>query len=201
MEADLNAEGRDLSRVVAFTDGVMAVAITLLVLNIEVPILPESAGEDELVDELVELLPSLAAYALSFALIGRYWVIHHRLFEGLRSFDGLLMTLNLLFLALIALMPFATDLSDRYGEEPIAAAIFGFTVGSAGLVHWLMARHILRAGHAHDWHLPRMQRSAGRGSLLITLVFFSSVPLAFIDPRIAAVMWTATLVLRLGRSH
>lgn len=201
MEAGVGGEGRDLSRVVAFTDGVMAVAITLLVLNIEVPVLPSDAGEEELVDELVKLLPSLGAYALSFALIGRYWVIHHRLFEGLRSFDGLLMFLNLLFLALIALMPFATDLSDRYGEQPIAAAVFGFTIGCAGLVHWLMARHIVRAGHAHDWHRPRAERSAGTGSIALTIAFFASVPLAFIDPRISAGIWTATLVLRLGRPH
>ncbi|HEY6779763.1 MAG TPA: TMEM175 family protein [Thermoleophilaceae bacterium] len=201
MEAGTPAESKDLGRVVAFTDGVMAVAITLLVLNIEVPVLPSGAGEDELVDELVKLLPSLGAYALSFALIGRYWVIHHRLFEGLRSFDGWLMFLNLLFLALIALMPFATDLSDRYGEEPVAAAVFGTIVGSAGLVHWLMATRIVRAGHAHDWHRSRAERSASMSNLLLTIVFFASVPLAFIDPRISAAMWTGTLILRLGRPH
>jgi uncharacterized membrane protein len=201
MEASAEAESRDLGRVIAFTDGVMAVAITLLVLNIEVPVLPSSAGETELVDALVDLLPSLGAYALSFALVGRYWVIHHRLFAPLRSFDGTLMGLNLLFLALIALVPFSTDLSDRYGEEPIAAAVFAATIGLAGLVHWLMATHILRAGHVHDHLRHRTERSASKANLLLTLVFFGSIPLAFIDPRISAVMWTGTLILRLGRRH
>jgi len=78
-------EGRDLGRVAAFTDGVMAVAITLLVLNIDVP--RERPG-DRLGDALVDLLPSLGAYALAFALVGRFWVIHHNLFEKLRNFTG-----------------------------------------------------------------------------------------------------------------
>jgi uncharacterized membrane protein len=73
-------EGSDLGRINAFTDGVMAVAITLLVLNIEVPQVPDS----QLPGQLDELLPSVLAYALSFAIVGRFWVIHHRLFETLR---------------------------------------------------------------------------------------------------------------------
>jgi uncharacterized membrane protein len=199
MDEGAAAESRDLSRVVAFTDGVMAVAITLLVLNIEVPQLPSDAGEHELVRALVKLLPSLGAYALSFALVGRYWVIHHRLFETLRSFDGRLMGLNLLFLALIALIPFSTELSDRYGTRPIAAAVFAATIGCAGLVHWLMAFHILRAGHSHDHARRTIERSGGVGNLALALVFFGSIPLAFIDPRISQAMWTATIALRLSR--
>ena len=113
----------------AFTDGVMAVAITLLVLNIEVPDVPS----DQLVSQLDNLLPSLGAYALSFALVGRFWVIHHRLFETLREFDGRLMAMNLVFLALIVLLPFSTALMDHYDTEPSAAAIFGATVGLASL--------------------------------------------------------------------
>ncbi len=201
MEAGAVAQSRDLSRVVAFTDGVMAVAITLLVLNIEVPVLPGDAGEQELVDELVKLLPSLGAYALSFALIGRYWVIHHRLFEGLRSFDGVLMSLNLLFLALIALMPFATDLSDRYGKRADRCG----GVRRRRRLRWSRA---LADGEPHPACRPRPRlapqprRALGEHSnLLLTAVFFGSVPLAFIDPRISAAMWTGTLILRLGRPH
>ena len=68
----------------AFTDGVMAVAITLLVLNIEVPEVPP----DQLNEALRDLLGSVGAYVLSFALVGRFWVVHHSMFETLRAFDG-----------------------------------------------------------------------------------------------------------------
>ena len=108
-------ERTDLGRIMAFTDGVMAVAITLLVLNLEVP---RSAGDD-LGEKLVDLVPSVLAYLLAFALVGRFWVIHHNLFETLRRFDGTLMGLNLLFLGTIAIVPFATDLFDRYTSEPL----------------------------------------------------------------------------------
>ncbi|MBA3264105.1 MAG: DUF1211 domain-containing protein [Thermoleophilaceae bacterium] len=124
---------RDLSRIAAFTDGVMAVAITLLVLNMEVPRLQEGQS---LGDALVDLLPSLGAYLLSFALVGRFWVIHHNLFEKLRAFDRTLMTLNLAFLALIVLVPFAADLYDAYTDEPLAAAVLGGTLGLAAIVNW-----------------------------------------------------------------
>ena len=100
---------RDLGRIAAFTDGVMAVAITLLVLNVEVPRLKPGQS---LGDALVDLLPSLGAYALAFALVGRFWVIHHNLFEKLRDFDRTLMALNLLFLSLVVLMPFSAQLYD-----------------------------------------------------------------------------------------
>src|SRR5919109_465687 len=98
----------------------------------------DSAYMADLDDEIADLLPSLGAYALAFALVGRYWTIHHRLFANLEAFDGTLMTLNLVFLALIALVPFSAELIDKYREEPIAAAVFGATLGFAALVHLAM---------------------------------------------------------------
>ena len=73
-------ERTNLARITAITDGVMAVSITLLVLSIEVPQVPA----DQLSGELDELVVPVLAYALAFALVGRFWVIHHRLFEELR---------------------------------------------------------------------------------------------------------------------
>src|SRR5215217_6419781 len=127
----------------------MAVAITLLVLNIDVP--RERPG-DRLGDALVDLLPSLGAYALAFALVGRFWVLHHNLFETLASFDRRLMVLNLLFLSLIVLVPFSTDLYDVYTSRPLAAAVLGATLGLAALVNGLMTLHVLRRGLIHEHH-------------------------------------------------
>jgi uncharacterized membrane protein len=188
-------ERTDLGRIMAFTDGVMAVAITLLVLNIEVPDLP-SGRQDELAEELADLLPSLAAYALSFALIGRFWAIHHRLFETVRAFDGALMALNLTFLALIALVPFAADLVDRYGEEPIADAVFGAIMGLAALAHWTMVRHVLRRGFVHE-HARGETEPFGSGLALgFTAAFLLSVPLAFLSTLLAQALWLSTIVGR-----
>ena len=186
-------EIRDVGRIQAFTDGVMAVAITLLVLNIEVPELP-SGGEAQLDEQLVDLLPSLVAYAISFALVGRYWVVHHSIFEDLRSFDGPLIALNLLFLSLIGLVPFSSDLVDRYGEEPIAAAVFAATLGLAGAVNTLMVRHIRRRGFSPA--ADESNRVGGRVSLVIAVVFLLSIPVAFLSVDAARLMWLAVFLVR-----
>jgi uncharacterized membrane protein len=190
-------ERTDLGRIVAFTDGVMAVAITLLVLNLEVP----TVSGDELNDALVDLIPSLVAYLLSFALVGRFWVIHHRLFETLRAFDSRLMTLNLTFLTLIALVPFSTALFDEYTQEPIAVAVLGATLGLAALTHWLAVAYTLRHGLVHEQHRQTTEPFVSPLGLGFTLLFLLSVPVAFLSPTAATLMWVATIFLHypLGR--
>jgi uncharacterized membrane protein len=184
-------ERTDTGRVVAFSDGVMAVAITLLVLNLDVPELP-SNREDEIGEELADLLPGLGAYALAFALVGRYWVLHHRLFERLRAFDGILMSLNLCFLAFIVLMPFGAELIDRYGDQPIAAAVFGALLGLAGLTNGAMVRHVLRRGLVRE----DVRDLSEAVSLALTLIFFLSAAVAFLSTLLAQLMWLLSIVLR-----
>jgi uncharacterized membrane protein len=185
-------EERDLSRVVAFSDGVIAVAITLLVLNLEVP---DVAGED-LGDALADLVPSLGSYVLAFALIGRFWVIHHNLFERLRGFDATVMSLNLIFLALIALLPFSTNLYDKYTDEGVAAAVLGGTLGLAALTNWAMTAHSVRRGFVHERHRAATQRFARPVGVLLAATFILSVPAAFVNVHIAEALWISTIVVR-----
>jgi uncharacterized membrane protein len=185
--------GRDLGRIAAFTDGVMAVAITLLVLNVEVPHLaPGQSLGDALVDDV---LPSLGAYALAFALIGRFWVIHHNLFEKIHSFDRTLMSLNLLFLGLVVLMPFSAQLYDVYTQRPVAAAVLGGTLGMLALVNGTMNAHVLRQGFVHEDRREETQPAIAVGAGLTT-VFLLSVPAAFLSVHLAEAMWISTIVLR-----
>jgi uncharacterized membrane protein len=185
-------ERTDLGRIAGFTDGVMAVAITLLVLNLEVPDVPaEKLGE-----ELVDLLPSVLAYLLSFALVGRFWIIHHHLFETLRRFDGTLMGLNLLFLAAIAIVPFSTNLFDKFNEEPLAVAVFGFVMSLAALTHWSMTAYTLHYGLVHETHREDTAPFGSPVALGFTVVFLLSVPVAFISVIAAQALWLATILLR-----
>jgi TMEM175 potassium channel family protein len=184
---------RDLSRIAAFTDGVMAVAITLLVLNIQVP---QLAPGQSLGDALVDLLPSLGAYLLAFALVGRFWVIHHNLFETLRGFDRMLMTLNLTFLALIVLVPFSAELYDTYTKDALAAAVLGATLGLAAMTHWAMTAHVLRRGFIQERHREAAEPFASPVGLGFTAAFLLSVPAAFLSVHIAEALWISTLVLR-----
>jgi uncharacterized membrane protein len=181
---------RDLGRIAAFTDGVMAVAITLLVLNIEVPRL--ESGQS-LGDALVDLLPSLDAYILAFALVGRFWVVHHNLFEKLRAFDATVMVLNLTFLALIVLMPFSSELYDTYTSEPLAAAVLGANLGLAGAAHSAMTVQVIKRDFLQKDRRAETTPSVGLG---VTAVFLLSVPAAFLSVHLAEALWISTIVLR-----
>jgi uncharacterized membrane protein len=182
----------ELGRINSFSDGVMAVAITLLVLNIEVP----DVKAADLPGQLDDLVPSLFSYALAFALVGRYWVLHHGLFEVLRGFDDVVMWLNLLFLALIALMPFATDLVDTYGDVPEAQAVFAALLGFAALTHWSMKTYTLRRGFIKDESARAAQLEGGVVALVLAATFFLSIPVAFVSTTAATAMWVGTILLR-----
>jgi uncharacterized membrane protein len=176
----------------AFTDGVMDVAITLLVLNLAVPEVAHNSRA--LWRGLGHLGDDALAYAFSFALVGRYWVLHHRLFERLKSFDDKLMRMNLLFLALIALMPFTAELVARYGDLAPADAVFAATLGFAGLAHWRMSVHAEEAGLEHT---PEPNKLT---SPVIAALFFASIPVAFVSTIAAQVMWVGTIVMRRYRA-
>lgn len=96
------------ARMEAFSDGVFAVAITLLVLTLEVPQIADSVVTSELWPKLLELWPKLLSYVLSFLLVGIYWVAHHNTFHYITGTDRTLLWLNLLLLLCIVFIPFPT---------------------------------------------------------------------------------------------
>src|ERR1700682_1711481 len=113
---------KETGRVEAFSDGVFAVAITLLVLNIKIPGLDLSPSnlpnETQLWIELVKEWPMLAAYVTSFATIGVMWINHHRLYSHIKRTDTVLLLLNLLLLLIIVFIPVPTALVAEYLVYP-----------------------------------------------------------------------------------
>ncbi|MGI8596716.1 MAG: TMEM175 family protein [Thermoleophilaceae bacterium] len=184
----------EFGRIVAFSDGVMAIAITLLVLNIETPDLP-IGREDELPGALFAQWPDLLSYAFSFAVIGRFWIQHHRFFGALERFDPRLVLLNLVFLALTALVPFTTDLLDRYGSEPVAPMLYALILALAGLANWAMIAHALRHGLVRPDVQAATLPFAARRSLIPTGIFLASIPIALISPTAAELSWLLIFVV------
>jgi uncharacterized membrane protein len=119
-------------RIVAFSDGVFAIAITLLVLGIDVPSVPGS----RLGDAIRALGPSVLSYFIGFAMIGLFWLGHHRLFNAVRDF---IVRMNIVYLSLVSLMPFTTGLLGNYGSEPLAVAIYAANVAGASLAGTAMS--------------------------------------------------------------
>ena len=105
----------------AFSDAVFAIAITLLTLNLQVP--PGLHGTD-LARALQQILPALGAFVLSFVILGQLWLAHHRIFGVIARVDYTVLVRNLLFLGLIAVMPFPVRLLSDYPKRPLAVAIY-----------------------------------------------------------------------------
>ena len=185
----------EFARIVAFTDGVFAIAITILVLGIDVP--DELPGPD-LHDFLVEEWPQLFAYFLSFAVIGRHWVAHHHVFGMLQNFDQRLMAINLVYLSLVVLIPFPTDLLGEYGSRPDPVVMYAFVIGSASLLSWLMLRYALARQHIHP-DAVAAAREASAGTAQPAIVFYVSIPIALVAPVVAQLSWLMLPVLGLLR--
>ena len=172
---------RGFERTIAFSDGVFAIAITLLVLSIDVPKL----GHGEKLDHaLSNLSDNLVSYFIGFAVIGLFWVGHHYFFGSLRGFDGRLLWLNLLYLSFIGLLPFTTALLGDYGNDPTALTAYALNVGVAGLADALMMGVAVRANL-----LEPAKQASGREmiarNLIPPAVFFASIPLAYADTDLA----------------
>jgi uncharacterized membrane protein len=138
-----NPEPVSTNRLEAFSDGVIAVAITLLVLNLAVP----QPGRTQLSHALATRWPSYAAYVVSFATIGIIWVNHHAMVSRLRETDHVILILNLLLLMTIGVLPFATSLMAAYlkqsSGESLAAAIYAGAFLLMSIAFATMNRHIL----------------------------------------------------------
>lgn len=111
-------------RLEAFSDGVFAIVITLLILDIKVPVVqPALLGT-----ALVNILPQLLTYVLSFFIVGLYWHLHHQVATEIKHIDGAFIWLNLAWLLFVSVLPFPTALLGRYPHQPIPLAIYGINL-------------------------------------------------------------------------
>jgi uncharacterized membrane protein len=188
-------ESVEFTRIVAFTDGVFAIAITLLVLSLDVP--PDLAGAD-LHGFLVDSWRQLFAYFLSFAVIGRFWISHHDMFSLLHDFDRRLIVLNLAYLSMIVLIPFPTELLGDFGDRTDAVVLYAAAIGTAALLTALIVRDALRRGLVAPAGRERAERMVA-GIMVPALVFYASIPVALLSPLAGQLVWLALLLQQLPR--
>jgi TMEM175 potassium channel family protein len=182
------------SRIVAFSDGVFAIAITLLVLNLSVP--AHTSGS-ELDNALWDQRRDILAYALSFAIIGRFWIVHHRFFSSVVSFDARLLGLNLFYLGWIAFFPFSAQVFGDHTGDSAAIVLYAINLAGITLVGMLMMSDARRAGLAQM--SPEEARAGRSRAITIAAVFLVSIPVAIVAPHLAPLLWLALFVDSLGR--
>lgn len=125
------------TRIEALSDGIFAIAMTLLVLELHVPELPHNASNVVVVPALLKLLPKLGTYAVSFISLGVYWVAHHHMYHVIRRSDRTLLWLNILFFMCVSLLPFSASVLNAFPMTQIAPLIFGANLTAIGWIIYL----------------------------------------------------------------
>jgi uncharacterized membrane protein len=176
----------DFDRVGYFSDAVFAIALTLLVVGIGVPKVVNAA---DLVDELGELQSEVISFFVSFTVIGFYWKGQHATFALLKAVDGGYITLNLVYLALIAFLPFPTALVGAYEEEPVTVVIYAVTLSAASAMEFVMFLWTVR----RDLMIEPLTRAGVRfvavAQAIPVVVIVLSIPLAFVSPTLTLLSW------------
>jgi len=133
--AENESFGLGKNRVEALSDGLFAIAMTILVLSFKIPNLPSDAPNVQVVPALGSLWPALITYAAVFIGIGVYWILHHMVYHIVRSVDGVLLWLTILFFLFISALPFSVQLVDQFPRAPVTPVILG---GNLAAVGWLL---------------------------------------------------------------
>lgn len=178
-------------RLVALADGVFAIAITLLVLDISVP---QGLNSEEFDQALSDVLPNLGAYGISLAVLAGFWRDHRAIFRGVQQVDGGVIVLTILGLGLAALVPFPTALVSEYGDESASVVIYSAAVASLGAVHLALAALVARRPWLRGGAAPVRDEKLSAIDLGATVVvFLVTIPLALvIGP--AAMWWWLVLI-------
>ncbi|MBN9793496.1 MULTISPECIES: TMEM175 family protein [unclassified Pseudonocardia] len=179
-----------LERITFFSDGVFAIAITLLVL----PLTDAEIGPGPVAPQLVELLPRMLTFALSFAVIGRYWTVHHQLFARFDRADARMMTLNLGYLFGIAFLPFPTSLLGGHGDSTAAVVLYAanlVVIGSFSAAMWAYGSYRGRLTRADV--TPDEARHTLVNGLAPVVSFLPSLVIAPLSPTWAMLSWLLTV--------
>jgi TMEM175 potassium channel family protein len=179
----------EFNRVLAFSDGVFAIAMTLLVVGIAVPTISDGDSVSDLADALNDQTSSFVSFFVSFAVIGRYWVAHHGFFSLLARIDRGLVGINLLYLAFIAFLPFPTAVLGKYFENPLSVGIYAVMVAVVSGLEVVQFRHAYRNHLLRRQPTPEVYRWGILTSLSPVLFFLASVPVAFVSTTLAVAVW------------
>jgi uncharacterized membrane protein len=195
-EETVQEQAFDYARTVALSDGIFAIALTLLVLNITVP---ELGAKDhgELGKQLIKHRQEFVSYAISFAVVSLFWVRHHVFFRRLSQIDARLVVINLAYLAFVAFVPYPTRLVGVYGDEPAAVVLYAATLAILALLAGLSRVHARRAGLVNPEGLRELDRR--EHWLVAPGIFLVSIPIAFVSPTVAQLLWLLVLLPGAGR--
>lgn len=173
-------------RLEAFSDGVLAIIITIMVLEIHAP-------HETSLAALAALLPKFVSYALSFIYVGIYWNNHHHLLTVVQRVSGGVLWANLHLLFWLSLIPFSTSWMGEHGGEHLPVAAYGVVLLSSGLAYSLLVRALL-AAHDRESNLAHAIGKDGKG-IASVVIYAVAIPLAFYFPAISYALYVAVALM------
>jgi uncharacterized membrane protein len=194
-ESEANVSGR-LERLIFLSDGVFAIAMTLLAVDLAISAIGSGAEPGDIAPRLLALWPKFLSFALSFVVIASYWSAHQHVFSAVVRTDDLLVQLNMPLLFCIAFLPVPTNVLGSYGNEPASVILYaGTLVVTHGLVLalWIYAT-IGRRLVAADLDSRLIRRSMWRLAV-VPLVFLISIAIAPFNPSLAEYSWLSIAVI------
>jgi len=173
-------------RLEAFTDGVIAILITIMVLELKVPEATDWAA-------LRHLIPVFLTYVLSWIFLGIYWNNHHHLFHACQRINGKVLWANLHLLFWLSLVPFTTGWMGENHFEALPTAVYGFVLLMAAIAYTIL-QNLLVAEHGPGSHLAQALGSDTKGKVSLSL-YLCAIPLAFLNEWIADALYVAVALI------
>jgi uncharacterized membrane protein len=190
------------TRLETFSDGVIAIIITIMVIEIRLPDLSRESTSEQIINNLQYLLPYFITYAFSFMMIGIFWTNHHYMFHLLERTDEQLVWLNFLFLFLLSLIPFATAIVGSNPFIAISALIYGIVMLLTNSSFLLMRHYSLRKNLLHTdrnraltANIFRVSIKARTKAFIGTIVYLIAIPLAYVNVYFAYLCFTIPPIL------
>lgn len=172
------------TRLEAFSDAVIAIILTIMVLELKVP-------EGSSLEDLMTLVPKFLSYVLSFAYIGIYWNAHHHLFHGAKRINGKILLINMNLLFWLSLIPFATGWMGENSFEGITVAVYGLVLFAAALSYFILTKSLIKESCIlqevlGDYKKERVSLVLYFGAFLVSTIF-PEVSLSIYA--LVAIMW------------
>ncbi|MFD9426426.1 MULTISPECIES: TMEM175 family protein [unclassified Streptomyces] len=189
------SDEKSLDRLTALSDGIFAISMTLLVLDIHVTAGLDAADFRRMAHDL---LPKIGAYALSFGILAGIWRDHRRILQLTRRTDGLCMRLTLASLGVIALVPFPTTMLSEYASQPLAVALYATTMV---IINLLQLAALITSGcrpHRRGPASGHYRFNVVTDLSTTALVFAATVPIAYISTTAAIWTWLALIPARMA---
>jgi len=185
----------DTKRLETLVDGIFAIAMTLLVLGLAVPLIPAPVSEAALQKAIIGIIPNLISMVVSFVLLAIFWKIHHKFFKRVKYMDGTLLWINVFWLLFIVLVPFSASLTGDYGNLVTSHVIFNLNMLGISTLLFLNWHYAKSNNFIHEKVGKKYIDVTWRVNVGFIVIVIIAMILSFIIPQFSSVVYLVTIPL------